>query len=455
MRTVALLTTTLLIGSATAADSARRNVVLLIADDLGMQVGCYGDKAAKTLNIDALAAKGTRFTNGFACVSSCSPSRATILTGLPTHQCGQYGLAHATHNAHTFRDVTSVPKLLKPAGYQTGVIAKLHVQPPEVYPWDAEISNNGRNGAVIADEAKKFIEESGENPFFLLVGFTDPHRAKVGFDSTVPYKGVPQVTIDPKDVTIPYHLSDTPEVRADLADYYGSVARLDFGVGAVLQAIKDSKQADNTLVIFLSDNGIPFPGAKTTLYDAVVLLPLIVHDPTQKARDVASNAMASWTDIAPTNLEWTGVKPPSAMLGKSLLPILAQEDAKERDTVYGSHQFHEITMYYPNRMIRTRTHKLIRNLAHPLPFPSASDIYNSPSWQGVLSRNDTMLGKRPRDAFEHRPKEELFDLTKDPNELHNVADDPAYAATLTALRAKLKEWQTATKDPWLVKEKYE
>jgi N-sulfoglucosamine sulfohydrolase len=318
-----------------------------------------------------------------------------------------------------------------------------------------EIRNNGRNGAVIAAEANKFIEASGEKPFFLLVGFTDPHRAKIGFDSTVSYKGVPQVTIDPKDVTIPYHLSDTPEVRADLADYYGSIARLDFGVGAVLQAIKDAKQSDNTLVIFLSDNGIPFPGAKTTLYDAGVHLPLIIHDPTQKARGVVTNAMASWTDIAPTILDWAGVKQPPAMLGKSLLPVLAQEVVKERDTVFGSHQFHEITMYYPMRMIRTRTHKLIRNLAHPLQFPFASDIYNSPSWQGVLNRNDTMLGKRPREAFEHRPKEELFDMIKDPDELHNVADESAYAGILKDLRAKLKEWQTATKDPWLVKEKYE
>jgi N-sulfoglucosamine sulfohydrolase len=455
MRTAALVATALLAGSAIAADGPRRNVVLLIADDLGMQVGCYGDKAAKTPNIDALAANGTRFTNGFACVSSCSPSRATMLTGLPTHQCGQYGLAHATHNAHTFRDVQSVPKLLKGAGYRTGVIAKLHVQPPEVYPWDAEVRNNGRNGAAIAAEAKKFIEQSGDKPFFLLVGFTDPHRAKIGFDSAVPYKGVPQVKFDAKDVAVPYHLSDTPEVRADLADYYGSVARLDFGVGAVLEVIKNAKRADDTLVIFLSDNGIPFPGAKTTLYDAGVHLPLIVHDPTQKARGVVSQAMASWTDLAPTILDWAGVKPAPAMLGKSLLPILAQEDAKERELVFGSHQFHEITMYYPMRMVRTRTHKLIRNLAHPLPFPFASDIYNSPSWQGVLSRNDTMLGKRSRDAFEHRPKDELFDLAKDPDELNNVAGDPAYAEVLKELRGKLKDWQTATKDPWLVKERYE
>src|SRR3954451_24017785 len=162
---------------ALSATAGPKNVVLLIADDLGMEVGCYGDRAAKTPNIDALAGTGTRFTNGFASVSSCSPSRAAILTGLPTHQSGQYGLAHDTHNFHTFRHVQSIPRLLKPAGYRTAVIAKLHVQPPEVYPWDAEVKNNGRNGAVIATEARSFFAEGGDKPFFLLVGFTDPHRA--------------------------------------------------------------------------------------------------------------------------------------------------------------------------------------------------------------------------------------------------------------------------------------
>jgi N-sulfoglucosamine sulfohydrolase len=202
MRIVALLTI-IIFSAPLAAAGPRKNVLLLVADDLGRQVGCYGDKVAQTPNIDALAAAGTRFTNAFASVASCSPSRATILTGLPTHQCGQYGLAHATHNAHTFRDVQSVPRLLKANGYRTGVIAKLHVLPAEVYPWDAEIRSNGRNGAAIAVEAKKFFEASGDRPFFLLVGFTDPHRAKQGFDSATPFKGVPQVKFDPKQVPVP------------------------------------------------------------------------------------------------------------------------------------------------------------------------------------------------------------------------------------------------------------
>jgi N-sulfoglucosamine sulfohydrolase len=112
-------------------------------------------------------------------------------------------------------------------------------------------------------------------------------------------------------------------------------------------------------------------------------------------------------------------------------------------------------MYYPMRMVRTRTHKLIVNLANELPYPVAQDLYNSDTWQGILRRNDTMLGKRPRQQYEHRPREELFDLTKDPDELSNVAGDAGYADVLKDLRAKLRAWQVATKDPWLVKETHE
>src|SRR6266545_3240772 len=181
----------------------RKNVVLLIADDLGMQVGCYGDKVAKTPNIDALAKTGTRFTHGFASVSSCSPSRSTLLTGMPTHQNGMYGLAHATHNQNSFRTVRGLPALLAPAGYRSGVIAKLHIQPKEVYPFDVEVAGNGRNPVQIAEQAKKFIADCGDKPFFLLVGFTDPHRAAKGFANEKYPEGVPVVKFDPKLLPIP------------------------------------------------------------------------------------------------------------------------------------------------------------------------------------------------------------------------------------------------------------
>ena len=450
-----------------AFGAERKNVLFLIADDLGMQVGCYGDAVAKTPNIDALAKTGTRFTHGFASVSSCSPSRATLLTGMPTHQCGQYGLAHGTHNASSFRTVRGLPALLAPAGYRSGVIAKLHVQPKEVYPFDVEVPGNGRNPVQIAGQAKTFVADCGDKPFFLLVGFTDPHRAAKGFANDLKFPPeVPAVKFDPKAVPVPYHLPDTADVRADLADYYQSVARLDHGVGLVLKVLEDAKQLDNTLVIFLSDNGIPFPGAKTTLYDAGIHLPLVIRKPGQKA-GVACSAMASWTDIAPTVLDWCGVKPApvgkkeSPLPGRSLLPLLEKPTADGWDMVFASHQFHEVTMYYPMRAVRTRTHKYILNLAHPLEYPSASDLWESPTWQGILKRGDTLMGKREVKAFLHRPKEELYDVTADPNELKNLlADekwlaDAANQAVVAAHKNWLAEWRKKTNDPWLIKNEHE
>ena len=455
-----LLTLTLTLALTLPAAAGPKNVVLLVADDLGMQVGCYGDKVAKTPNIDALAASGTRFTHGFASVSSCSPSRATLLTGMPTHMCGQYGLAHATHNAHSFRTVKGLPALLAPAGYRSGVIAKLHVQPKEVFPFDAEIAGNGRNPVQIAEQTKKFLADTGDKPFFLLVGFTDPHRAAKGFANEGKYPAsVPAVKFDPKGVPVPYFLPDQPEVRAELADFYQSVARLDHGVGLVVKVLEESKKLDDTLVIFLSDNGIPFPGAKTTLYDSGVHLPLIVRKPGQKP--TACAAMASWTDITPTILDWCGVKPvaegkkATLPVGRSLLPVLEDTTPTGWDVVYGSHQFHEITMYYPMRMVRTRTHKYILNLAHPLEYPFASDLWGSDMWQGVLTRGDKMMGAREVKAFLHRPKEELYDLTADANELKNLAADPTQAKTLEDLRGKLAAWREKTNDPWLVKNQHE
>jgi N-sulfoglucosamine sulfohydrolase len=454
-----LLTLALLLVLAVPAFAAPRNVVLLIADDLGLQLGCYGDPVAKTPHLDALAASGTRFTHAFASVSSCSPSRATLLTGLPTHQCGQYGLAHADHNFHSFGRVKGLPALLAPAGYRCGVIAKLHVQPKQVYPFDVEVANAGRNPVAIANEVKKFLAETGDRPFFLLVGFTDPHRAAKGFANDVKYPaGVPASRPDPKAVPVPYHLPDQPEVRAELAEYYQSVTRLDDGVGRVLKELAEAKKLDETLVIFLSDNGIPFPGAKTTLYDSGIHLPLLVRKPGQKPGQTCE-ALVSFTDITPTILDWCGVNPEfgknAAPLGRSLLPVLEEPRPAGWDEVYASHQFHEITMYYPMRMVRTRDFKLILNLAHPLEYPFASDLWNSDTWQGVLRRKDTRMGRRDLKSFLHRPRLELYDLRNDPDELQNLADDPKHAKTVEELSGKLAAWRKATFDPWLVKDRHE
>ncbi len=432
--------------------------MLLIADDLGFQLGCYGDKTIRTPNIDGLAKNGVRFTHGFAAVSSCSPSRATLFTGLHTHSSGQFGLAHDVHNFHTRDTVQSLPGILKKNGYRTGILGKIHVLPQSVYNFEVEINKGigaNRSVAQMGEQANHFIHECGDKPFLLVVGFSDPHRSAKGFGNEKAYPGVKETHYSLADVNVPYFLSDKDDVRRELAEYYQSISRLDQGVGFMLDALKKTKHTDDTLVIFLSDNGPPFPGAKTTLYDSGLHLPLIVSSPAQKRHGLTNHAMVSWIDIAPTILGWAGVKSPPAMTGRSILPILDEENPKGWDVVSGSHQCHEVTMYYPMRSIRTRTHKYIRNLAHKLDYPFASDLYNSLTWQGVLQRGDKMMGDRRVESYIHRPLEELYDVENDPHELKNVAADPKSAEVLEDLRERLQAWQVKTRDPWLVKYRYE
>jgi N-sulfoglucosamine sulfohydrolase len=456
-------------GTLNAADAPRKNVLLLIADDLGLDLACYGNTKLKLPNVNALATRGTHFSHAFATVSSCSPSRACMFTGMYSHMNGQYGLAHGDHNTQSFPHVQSLPRVLNPAGYHTGIVGKVHVLPKSVYPFTYvstdEAPFGNRDVGLLARKSAEFLAQTKDKPFFLVVAFGDPHRVDLrtgvstfkpeGFGNGRKYEGIPEVKYDPKDVIVPYHLPDQPEVRAELADYYQSASRMDHGVGLVLEELKKAGHADDTLILFVSDNGIPFPGAKTTLYDSGVHLPLLISSPAQKKRNVKCAAMASFVDLAPTIYDWTGVKAPAEVAGRSLLPVLEEENPKGWDMVFGSHQWHEVTNYYPMRMLRTRHHKYILNIAHKLDYPFSTDLYISKSWQGILKRGDKKLGERDIDAFLHRPHEELFDLDADPNELKNVSGDPKYAAVLKEMRAKVKEWQLKTKDRWSTKQDYE
>jgi len=403
-------------------------------------------------HIDALAAAGTLFTNAFATVSSCSPSRSVIYTGLYSHSNGMYGLAHDVHNQHLLPSVRTLPQLLAAAGYRTGLVGKKHILPESALPFDEELAperSGNRDVGFMADEARKFFSRSGSKPFLLIVGYSDPHRAAQNFGNTQAWPHVARVTYDPAKVIVPKHLPDLPEVRRDLAQYYESVSRLDSGVGLLLDALKETGHDADTLVIYLSDNGRAFPGAKTTLYDEGIHLPLIISSPAQTQRGVRNEAMVSWVDITPTILEWAHVAAPGALAGKSILPILEQAQPKGWDRVFASHGFHEIQQYYPMRALRTREYAYIVNLAAPLEYPIAGDIASSPSWQAIVARPSVGLGTRTLPAFLHRPAEELYDLRKDPDEVHNLAADPAHREVLDALREQMSRFRKQTHDPWL------
>jgi N-sulfoglucosamine sulfohydrolase len=446
--------------------AAPKNVVLVVADDLGLDLGCYGNPVARTPNLDRLAADGTLFTHAFCTTASCSASRSVILSGMYNHANGMYGLQHAEHHFSSFDRVNSLSARLARAGYRTARIGKYHVAPEAVYAFDESLPGNARDGVKMAEDCRAFVASSDPRPFFLYFCSADPHRGREAaatslrpnlFGNEGKYPGTRSESFDPADVLVPPFLPDTPACRAELAQYHQSIARLDRGVGRLVQVLKDAGRWDDTLFIFISDNGAPFPGAKTTVYDAGLRLPCLVRNPYVTTRGVRSAAMVSWVDLAPTILEFVGAASSGPGLhGRSFLSVLEQPNPAGFDEVYASHTFHEITMYYPMRVVRTRQYKLIWNLAHKLTYPSASDLFRSATWQEALAKGaSSRYGKRTVATYLARPEFELYDLQKDPDESSNLALDAAHAETLAALKEKLRAFQRRTGDPWISKWEYE
>ena len=479
-----LLASLLITGSLAAAE--HRNVVLFVVDDQGFQAGCYGNKVIRTPAIDSLAANGTRFTRGHCTTASCSACRSVLMTGLYNHAIGHYGHAHSYNHFSTYESVPTLPVLMAEAGYRTCSIGKYHLAPRATYLFQ-EYRNKGvqgnRNAVRMARNAREWIAEDDKKPFFLYFCTSDPHRGggPDGYsnfnENPDRYPGVTPVRYKPSDVIVPPWLPDKPEVRNELAEYYQAISRLDQGLGVLLKALKDTGHWDDTLILFLSDNGPPFPGAKTNLYEPGMNLPLIVRSPGQKTHGGVTDAMVTWADITPTILDFCGITPkarpalrrgangdpprrpgpnrPVTFHGRSFLQTLDQPKARAFDEIYASHTFHEITMYYPMRVVISGRYKYIFNIAHQLPYPFASDLFASPTWQGVLRRKDTLFGKRTVYSYLHRPRHELYDLETDPDEITNLAYQPEHQQRLKGLQDKLKAWQQRTRDPWFLKWRYE
>lgn len=424
------------------SETQRPNIVLYVTDDWGTDIaGCFGNPVVRTPGLDALAAEGLRFPRAYCTTASCSPSRSVILTGMYNHANGQYGLAHSEHHFASFPNIKSLPVLLANAGYRTLCAGKFHVEPEPAYHFAATLPVAAPQ--VMAERCRPFITEESDAPFFLYFCTTEPHR---------PFRREGAAPVDPKDVLVPPWLPDTPECREELAAYYGSIECADRGLARLIELLKETGRWDNTVVIFISDNGAPFPGAKTTLYEPGTRLPCVLRDPAPGRRGAVCNAMISWADLTPTILDYAGAVPDKPRFhGRSFRAAAAEESPTGWDEVYGSHTFHEVTMYYPMRSVRTRQHRLIWNIAHPLEYPFASDLYESATWQATLASKAEYYGRRKVDAYLHRPRFELYDLENDPDEVVNLADDPAHAGLLLELQAKLKSFQERTKDPWILK----
>ena len=410
--------------------------------------------------------------------------------GSRNHRTRKFGHTHSFHHFRSYDDLRSLPVMLAEAGYRTAIVGKFHVAPEEVYRFETKLPGNARNPIEMAENARAFLAAETDQPFFLYFATSDPHRgrpldvAEPADDALVAnsfgnrpdgYDGVSRTRYDPADVIVPPFLPDTRAAKEELAQYYESVSRLDQGVGRLVEILEDAGVYEQTLFLYMSDHGIAFPGAKTTVYEPGLRSPLIVRNPYSTKRGHVNDAMVSWVDITPTILDFAGAPSPkyteenirlpesrastreeTSLHGRSFLPVLEETSPEGWDEVYASHTFHEIQMYYPMRVVRERRYKLIWNIAHGLPFPFASDLWAASTWQDVYRQGmDARYGPRTVRAYIHRPEFELYDVEADPLESRNLAGDPKHGELLARLAEKIRAFQRRTSDPWLLKWEYE
>lgn len=391
----------------------RPNILLITADDLGCQLSCYSEKRFTTPQLDALASQGARFENFYVAQSSCSSSRAALLTGRWPHQNGQIGLAHLGFRMHPGQP--TLPVLLKAAGYRTGIIGKLHVEPAADFPWDwmsnAKVAAKPTQDVKwVAEQSRAFFASAREAKqlFFYYVNFFDPHGPYTPEVDQI--AGVPENPVRAKDVTEPYLLKTPTEAaqKRVTATIINTIRRVDVGVGLLLDELRAAGFAANTLVVFLGDNGLPVVRGKTWCYEPGIRVPLLMRGPGIEPGSVRTD-LASEVDLMPTILRAASVAVPESVAGQSLLPKSA------REFLFTEMNFHEPQILRVQRSVRNARFKLLLNLT---PAPDQASV-------------------------------ELFDLRTDPGETKNLADDATCADARRQLEAALQTWRRQTADPTL------
>ncbi|MYC64981.1 MAG: sulfatase [Acidobacteriia bacterium] len=407
------------------------NFLIFIADDQGEgDLSIYGHPTLRTPNIDRLAREGMRFDNAFLTISSCSPSRSSILTGRYPHSTGAEDL-HMPLPA----DQTTMARRLRRENYYNVSVGKWHLGDAEQNHWDVVVDCAGKETA--AEAIKALSERPMDRPFFFWVASKDPHRP---FDENAipnPHR--------PADVVVPPYLPDHPLIRQDLALYYDEVTRFDTHVGEILAELGRQGVLDSTLIAYVSDNGMPFPRAKTTLYDSGIRTPMIVRLPGTVPAGSVQKGLFSVVDLAPTLLDVAGYGLDSAQ-GASAAAMLRNPEASGREAIYAEANWHDFEQF--TRAVRTERFLLVRNYYWEKPLWNSVDSINSITWSGYLqAQRAGRLTEAQEFLFrEPRPYEELYDLQVDPMSLRNLSDDPAYAAELNQLRTLMDNWRVDTKD---------
>lgn len=428
----------------------RPNILFCFADDWGWpHAGAYGDKAVATDAFDRIANEGVLFTHAFVSSPSCTPSRNALITGQQFYRLEQGASLWSTLDS-------SYPNFmhqLRDSGYEIGHWRKA---------WGPGNFKKGGYTEHPCGPNSKFPDfinnRDSSKPFCFWFGTSDPHRSyKKG-------SGV-ESGIDLDQVHVPSFYPNTPEIRSDIADYYFEVQRWNNDVGEAIALLEKTGELENTIIVMSGDHGMPFPRCKANLYDWGARVPLAIRWGKNIPAGRTVSDFVSLTDLAPTFLQAAGVKVPESMTGNSLLPVLESNTSGRVDParnflVYGRErhtpaQAKPSNNGYPARAIRTDSYLLILNLkperwpvgvpegsTHPM--GSFSDCDNGPTKSVIMSAPDS---KHYQLCFGKRPGIELYDCKADPDQIHNLAQDPKHADVVQKLRAQLIQYLESTGDP--------
>jgi N-sulfoglucosamine sulfohydrolase len=428
-------------GAAAFVPPAQRpNILYIHSHDTGRYVQPYG-YAVPAPNLQRLAEQGMLFRQAFNAAPTCSPSRASLLTGMCPHNNGMLGLAHRGFVLNDYKK--HIIHTLRSAGYRSTLIGLQHIaadsrtigydevieKPPDKSAPRAPgaLNNLTKRAAVVVPDAVKFLNSAPKQPFWLTVGFFETHRLFHPRGSAE----------DPRYTIPPHPIPDTPQARMDMCDFKATARVLDNAIGAVLHALEVNGLAENTLVICTTDHGVPFPGMKSDLRDHGMGVMLIMRGPGGFSGGKVCDAMISQMDLFPTLCELLDIERPGWLQGRSILPVIGGKRPEVNDEIFAEFNYH--ASYEPQRAVRTRRWKYIRRFdgrTHPV-LPNFDDSPSKTVWleHGWKDRRvDT---------------EQLYDLVFDPNETNNLAGVAEHTNTLAEMRGRLNRWMASTNDPLL------
>lgn len=437
-----------LVARAAAADSGKPNVLFILAEDIGPDLSCYGTPLIKTPNLDALAARGVRYQNCFTTAPVCSASRSAMMTGM-------YQTTIGAHQHRTWQwnkkplppGVRTITDYFRDAGYFTCNLSAggqgKGKQGGGGTPGAAGAGKTDFNFLVEKPfDGNDWNQRAPGQPFFAQITITESHK---GPGWPLARKVLGDRCIDPSKVKLPPYYPDHPVARDEYANYLDSIMLVDQFVGELLARLAKDGLADNTIVVFIGDNGQCLFRSKQFLYDGGIHIPLLIAWPDKRRAGSVDERFVSSIDLSAAMIGMAGVKPGPAMQGRNFL----DSSVAPREHIFAARDRMD-TSIDRMRAVRTAQFKYIRNYLPAIPYMQHNAYKEAqyPTWNLVkqLAKEGKLTPEAALFAAPTKPIEELFDLKADPHEVKNLASDPAHAETLKKMRALIDEWVVSTKD---------